>query len=40
LSAAIDACERHYMAFQFVAWAGEGAQEALAAAMFETAGEA
>jgi hypothetical protein len=40
LSAAIDACERYYTAFQFVAWAGEGAQEALAAAMFETAGEA
>jgi hypothetical protein len=40
LSAALDACERHYSAFQFVAWSGEGAQEALAAAMFETAGEA
>ena len=40
LSAAIDACERYYTAFQFVAWAGEGAQEALAAAMFETVGEA
>jgi len=40
LSAALDACERYYPAFQFVAWAGEGAHEALAAAMFETAGEA
>jgi len=40
LSAALDACERYYSAFQFVAWAGEGAHEALAAAMFETAGEA
>jgi hypothetical protein len=40
LLAALDACERYYSAFQFVAWAGEGAQEALAAAMFETAGEA
>ena len=40
LSAAIDACERYYTAFQFVAWAGEGAQEALAAAMFETVGVA
>jgi hypothetical protein len=40
LSAAIDACERYYTAFLFVAWAGEGAQEALAAAMFETAGAA
>jgi hypothetical protein len=40
LSAALDACERYYPAFQFVAWAGEGAHEALAAAMFETTGEA
>jgi hypothetical protein len=40
LSAALDACERYHSAFQFVAWAGEGAHEALAAALFETAGEA
>ncbi|HEY1337528.1 MAG TPA: YbjN domain-containing protein, partial [Bryobacteraceae bacterium] len=40
LNAALDACERHYPAFQFVVWAGEGAREALEAAMFETAGEA
>jgi len=40
LSAALDACERYYPAFQFVAWAGTGAHEALEAAMFETAGEA
>jgi hypothetical protein len=40
LSAAHDACERYYPAFQFVAWAGAGAREALEAAMFETAGEA
>jgi hypothetical protein len=40
LSAALDACERYYPAFQFVAWAGEEAHEALAAGMFETAGEA
>jgi hypothetical protein len=40
LSAAFDACERYYSAFQFVAWAGAGAREALEAAMFETAGEA
>jgi hypothetical protein len=40
LSAALDACERYYSAFQFVAWAGTGAHEALEAAMFETAGEA
>jgi hypothetical protein len=40
LSAALDACESYHSAFQFVAWAGEGAKAALAAAMFETAGEA
>jgi hypothetical protein len=40
LSAALDVCERYYSAFQFVAWAGAGAREALEAAMFETAGEA
>jgi hypothetical protein len=40
LSAALDACERYYSAFQFVAWAGAGAREALEGAMFETAGEA
>ena len=40
LSAALDACERYYSAFQFVAWFGEGAREALEAVMFETAGEA
>jgi hypothetical protein len=40
LSAALDACEQYYSAFQLAAWAGVGAHEALAAAMFETAGEA
>ena len=40
LSSALDACERYYPAFQFVVWAGEGAREAMEAAMFETAGEA
>jgi hypothetical protein len=40
LSAAIDACERHYSAFQFVSSDGAAAHEALEAAMFETAGEA
>ena len=40
LSSALDACERYYPAFQFVIWAGEGAREAMEAAMFETAGEA
>jgi hypothetical protein len=40
LSAALDACEQYYSAFQLAAWAGVGAHEALAAGMFETAGEA
>ena len=40
LSTALDASERYYPAFQFVVWAGEGAREALEAAMFETAGQA
>ena len=40
LGTALDACERHFAAFQFVVWAGKGAREALDAAMFETSGEA
>jgi hypothetical protein len=40
LSAAMNACERYYPAFQFVVWAGEGAQEALRASMFDTSGQA
>lgn len=40
LRMALDACETYYQAFQFVSWAGRGAEEALAAAMFETVGEA
>jgi hypothetical protein len=40
LTSALDACERYYPAFQFVVWAGEGAKEAMEAAMFETAGQA
>ena len=36
----IDAVERYYPAFQFVIWAGKSAREAIAAAMFETVGEA
>jgi hypothetical protein len=40
LSAALDACERYFPAYQFVVWAGKPAREALDAAMFETAGEA
>ena len=40
LAAALDACERYYQAFQFVAWAGKSAQAAMEATMFETAGQA
>jgi len=40
LSAALDACERYYQAFQFVLWAGKTAREAIEATMFETSGEA
>lgn len=40
LAAAVDACERYYQAFQFVIWAGKSPEEALAAVMFETHGEA
>ncbi len=40
LSTALDACEQYYPAFQFVVWAGEGAEAALQAAMFETRGQA
>lgn len=40
LSAALEACERYFQAFQFVIWAGHPAQEALDAAMFETQGTA
>jgi hypothetical protein len=40
LTSALEACERYYPAFQFVVWSGEGAKEALEAAMFETAGQA
>jgi len=38
--AALDACERYFPAFQFVVWAGQTAQEAMTAAMFETSGQA
>ncbi|PWR25999.1 YbjN domain-containing protein [Zavarzinia aquatilis] len=37
---AISTCERFYPAFQFVLWGGKSAQEALAASMIETMGEA
>jgi hypothetical protein len=40
LGIALDACERHYQAFQFVLWAGKSPREALESAMFETSGEA
>jgi len=40
LSSALEACERYYQAFQFVAWAGHSAKEALEAALFETKGTA
>ena len=40
LSTALDTCERYFAAFQFVVWAGKTAKEALAAAMFDTSGEA
>jgi hypothetical protein len=40
LGTAVDACERYFPAFQFVVWAGKSAQQAIDAAIFETAGEA
>lgn len=40
LTAAIEACDRYYQAFQFVVWAGKPAQEALEGALFETMGRA
>jgi hypothetical protein len=40
LGIALDACERHYQAFQFVLWAGKTPREALESSMFETSGQA
>ena len=40
LEAALEACERHYQAFQFVIWAGKSAKEAMEVVAFETVGEA
>lgn len=40
LGAAVDACERYYQAFQYVLWGGKSADEAIAAVLFETVGEA
>ena len=37
---AVEACERYFQAFQFVIWAGKSPEDALAAVLFETAGEA
>lgn len=37
---AISECERYYPAFQFVIWGGNTAEEAIAAAMLDTVGEA
>lgn len=38
--AAVEACERHYQAFQFIVWAGKSAREALDSVLFETEGNA
>ena len=38
--AAVEECERFYPVFQFVLWAGKTPQEAIAAALIETQGEA
>ncbi len=40
VDSAFTECERFYPAFQFVIWGGKGAHEAIAAALFETVGEA
>ncbi|SNS18608.1 hypothetical protein SAMN06295912_102168 [Sphingomonas laterariae] len=40
VEAAIDECERFYPVFQFVLWADKNPQEAIAAALIETQGEA
>ncbi|HEX2017331.1 MAG TPA: YbjN domain-containing protein [Aurantimonas sp.] len=40
LATALESCERFYQAFQFVIWAEKPAEEAMACAIFETAGEA
>jgi hypothetical protein len=40
IAAAVEAGERFYPAYNFMIWAGKTAQEAVSAAMFETAGEA
>lgn len=40
IETAIDECERFYPVFQFVLWGGKTPQEAIAAALIETQGEA
>lgn len=40
LTHALNQCEQHYQAFQFVVWAGKSASEALESSLFETVGEA
>jgi len=40
LNLALDACEHYYPAFQFVLWGGKTAEEAVAAAGLECAGQA
>jgi hypothetical protein len=40
LHLAVEACEHYYPAFQFVIWGGKSAQEAMAAAVLECAGQA
>jgi hypothetical protein len=40
VDSAFTECERFYPAFQFVIWGGTSANEAIAAALFETVGEA
>ncbi|MEM7300757.1 MAG: YbjN domain-containing protein [Pseudomonadota bacterium] len=40
LTCALEACERHYQAFQFVIWGGKSARDALDNVLFETMGEA
>jgi hypothetical protein len=40
LGSALDSCERYYPAFQYVAWAGKSASDAMGSVMLETAGEA
>jgi hypothetical protein len=40
IETALEECERFYPVFQFVLWGGKSPQEAIAASMIETAGEA